>query len=182
MKINQKGFTLIEMLLVMAILGILMGAIVPKLVGTMSRSRDSKRIGDLHELSLVFENFYNENGRYPGVTANTGYCLEDEAIEGADLSQYLKMSKMIKPERASDTLAHTSSEINCTGSYYYKPLTANGVERAGFMIMSIAENEANGNATFVDIDDTAGVTSSVTLNSIESLIGETGDVYVVTSQ
>ena len=182
MKIDQKGFTLIEMLLVMAILGILMGAIVPKLVGTMSRSRDSKRIGDLHELSLVFENFYNENGRYPGATNNIGYCLDSEAIEGADLSQYLKMSKMIKPERSSDTLGNTSSKISCTGSYFYKPLMTNGIERAGFMIMGIAENEANGNATFSEIDNTSGVSTPVTLNSIEDLIGETGDVYVIISQ
>ena len=43
MKKNLKGFTLVEVLIVIIIVGILIAALLPRLVGTQARARDTAR-------------------------------------------------------------------------------------------------------------------------------------------
>lgn len=62
---NKKGFTLIELVVVMAIIGILAVALVPRLTGIQSRSRDTARVTSLNQLAAVLDTFYSDNGAYP---------------------------------------------------------------------------------------------------------------------
>ena len=61
----KKGFTLIELLTVVAIIGILAGIIMTSLGAARAKSRDAKRIGDLNNIKLALETYYNDNGMYP---------------------------------------------------------------------------------------------------------------------
>ena len=65
---QRKGFTLIEILIVVAIIAILASVVLVGLGPTQSLGRDARRVSDLHEVQNGLELFYNSKGAYPIAT------------------------------------------------------------------------------------------------------------------
>lgn len=65
MQKNQKGFTIIELLIVIVIIGILVALALPNLFAAQARGRDSDRKADIKTLQTSLETYYNDNGSYP---------------------------------------------------------------------------------------------------------------------
>ena len=61
----NKGFTLVEMLLVFAIIAILAVIIMANLSSSKSKARDGQRIGDLKTLQGILEDYFSNNNGYP---------------------------------------------------------------------------------------------------------------------
>ena len=65
---NNKGFTLIELIMVTIILGIMAAVAVPRLIGTIESSEESAEQAVITELRAAVEQFAQEqyvaNGRY----------------------------------------------------------------------------------------------------------------------
>lgn len=71
----RKGFTLIEMLIVIAIIGILASMVLVGLGPVQRQGRDSRRISDLRQVQNALELYYNKCGFYPGpVQTNAASC------------------------------------------------------------------------------------------------------------
>lgn len=62
---KKSGFTLVEMLIVVVIIGILASALFPKITGYMERTRDLKRQTDLHTIAAAIEIHQSIYGEYP---------------------------------------------------------------------------------------------------------------------
>ena len=62
----KKGFTLIELLVVIAIIGILASIVLVSLNTARSKARDVKRVGDIRQLQLALEGYYDDKQAYPG--------------------------------------------------------------------------------------------------------------------
>ena len=62
---KQRGFTLIEILIVVAIIGILSSVILIGLGSARARARDARRIADLKEVQNALELYYGKAGMYP---------------------------------------------------------------------------------------------------------------------
>lgn len=62
---NKKGFTLIEVLIVVSIIGLLSSVILVGLGGFRSRGRDARRVTDLKSLQNGLELYYTKSGEYP---------------------------------------------------------------------------------------------------------------------
>lgn len=62
---HQKGFTLLELLIVIVIVFVLAVIIVPNLVSGPARARDSQRKSDLRTIKTSLESYYNNNNSYP---------------------------------------------------------------------------------------------------------------------
>jgi prepilin-type N-terminal cleavage/methylation domain-containing protein len=75
-KKTQSGFTLIEILIVVAIVGLLAAVILTALGRTRSKGRDTKRKSELVQLQKALELYYNQNNAYPctGGTAAAPTC------------------------------------------------------------------------------------------------------------
>ncbi len=64
-KRNEKGFTLVELLVVISIIGLLSTLAVVALGSARERARDAKRIADVKQIQTALELFYNDNNAYP---------------------------------------------------------------------------------------------------------------------
>jgi len=69
---NSKGLTLIELLIVLAVLGILSAIAIPTYTGVIKRSARSEAKANLQNLRLLEEQYFAENGEYaPDVDASS---------------------------------------------------------------------------------------------------------------
>jgi len=62
---NTKGFTLIEMLIVITIIALLASLILVGMGGARAKARDARRIADLHNLQNALELYYAKFYFYP---------------------------------------------------------------------------------------------------------------------
>ncbi len=70
-KQREKGFTLIEMLIVIAVIAVLAGVVLTNVSGFQASARDTRRMGDLRNVQNYLELFYNRCGYYPGSISGT---------------------------------------------------------------------------------------------------------------
>ncbi|MDR1349985.1 MAG: type II secretion system GspH family protein [Zoogloeaceae bacterium] len=64
---KRNGFTLIEILIVMAIVALLLTIALPRYFGSLERSKDVALQENLKVLRLSLDRFYVDKGRYPQV-------------------------------------------------------------------------------------------------------------------
>jgi general secretion pathway protein G len=65
-KMNSRGFTLIEILLVVIIIGILVSLVAPRLAGRSEEARKQAAHADIEGgISLALDLYEVDNGRYP---------------------------------------------------------------------------------------------------------------------
>lgn len=62
---NKKGFTLIEILVVVFIIGLLASIIIVSVNEARKKARDSRRVADLFEVRNAVEMYFNANSHYP---------------------------------------------------------------------------------------------------------------------
>jgi len=63
---KQKGFTLIELLVVIFIISLLASIVLVSLNAAREKARDANRKGNLHQIQLALQLYYDENDVYPG--------------------------------------------------------------------------------------------------------------------
>ena len=88
MKKTLKGYTLIEMLMVVAIIGVLASSILIGLGSARSKARDARRITDLKSSQTALELYYSKYGVYPSRVPGS-----NETWEWSDLVNVLTSSE-----------------------------------------------------------------------------------------
>ncbi|OGC27075.1 hypothetical protein A3K32_06745 [candidate division WOR-1 bacterium RIFOXYB2_FULL_45_9] len=62
---NKKGFTLVEILIVIGIIGLLSVFLVPSLLGARDKGKEAAVKGVMHSVQLAIEAYHMENDLYP---------------------------------------------------------------------------------------------------------------------
>jgi prepilin-type N-terminal cleavage/methylation domain-containing protein len=79
----KKGFTLIEIVVVIAIMGILTVIIIPSLNSARSRNRDMERVADIGTIQLGLLNYYAKYGSYPTELDPASTTINQYIVESA---------------------------------------------------------------------------------------------------
>lgn len=70
---NKKGFTLIELMLVVIIIGVLVSMVVPRLVGRSEEARIAAAKADIQgNISVALDLYELDNGKYPSTEEGLG--------------------------------------------------------------------------------------------------------------
>lgn len=133
LKKAQQGFTIIELLIVIAIIAILAGLVLNNFQGAQAKARDQKRTNNINILHTKLEEFYNENNNYPA--SFTGFPgMDEQAIKDADGT-----SVVINAAVADATAANAVANPGNTNEFVYVPYNCNAGACTGYILKSFIE-------------------------------------------
>ena len=128
LKQAQKGFTIIELLIVIAIIGILAGLVLNNFQGAQAKARDTQRRTDINNIHAKLEEFFNEENSYPisftqadlaGIDAGALTDTDDITIEPTNATASTKPADpytATKPDEDAGESQYTYAAYECTGA------------------------------------------------------------------
>jgi len=130
MRIN-KGFTLIEIMLVVIIIGVLVAMVVPSISGRGEQARKTAAKTDIESnISNALDLYQLDNGRYPTTEQGLNALLQQPTVEPIPAKwngPYLKKKKLPKDPWGHDYVFVSPGAHN-TDSYDLSSYGADGVE------------------------------------------------------
>lgn len=133
---NLRGFTVLELLIVIAMMVLLMGMVLMGLNSSRSHARDQARISDIKKIQIGITRFYQACGHYPTELIHDASCFGPGASE--ELINFI-------PDIASFNIYGAGSR------YKYTPLSyktgSSPQDCTGYHIGVILENSNNALAT-----------------------------------
>ena len=112
---NNKGFTLVELLATITILGIIMLIAVPNILGTVERNKKTTYIEDAKKLVSLAENKMRSDSGLIKPTTGCGIVYTLETLDNGDLSKPPEGGEYDKGLSFVDITYNSS-----TGEYVYK--------------------------------------------------------------
>ena len=77
---NQRGFTLIELMVVIVILGILAGLIIPRIMGRPEEARRMKARVQIESIETALKLYKLDNGSYPSTEQGLQALVEAPSV------------------------------------------------------------------------------------------------------
>ncbi|MFH1012707.1 MAG: prepilin-type N-terminal cleavage/methylation domain-containing protein [Candidatus Peregrinibacteria bacterium] len=173
----NHGFTLIELMIVIVILGVLMGTILPRLTGGQARARDLARRADLNTIAQAMETHFDDFGQYPG-TAGQTYCLDggDADDVSGTIENYLRGGVPTPPAGQTTILLGLTADNGCQDSYFYAPLENRGIANTGYILATDVETWQNANADGSAAPLNTALAATTTVDDLEDALLDITDV------
>ncbi len=83
------GFTLVELLITISIIGILSAVVLTSMSGARNKAKDGRRISDIKQIQLALELYYDVHTSYP---VGDSTVLYTDTGSGKPLASFLKIS------------------------------------------------------------------------------------------
>jgi len=148
MKKINKGFTLVELLVVMAILGVLVTLIGTAFRSAQARGRDAQRKSDLKQIANALELFFNDYGFYPqgDEQGRIKACPYEKGVGGVACNWNVGEFVDMFPETATERTIYIKKvpDDPVTGYDYYYRLPEEGNSKK-FQLFARLENSQDQN-------------------------------------
>ncbi len=156
LKKRNQGFTIVELLIVIVVIGILALLVITTYAGIQAKARDSKRSSDVKSLQTQIEAFFSQKGYYPSRADMNNATWRKTNMPSLD-------ANAIKdPKSTSSDCDPTSDSSTCFGAtattgkhYQYAPTQSDGSTAcetddtgcAAYNLVANYENTVNGQST-----------------------------------
>ena len=127
-KTAQKGFTIVELLIVIVVIGILAALVITTYNGIQQKGRNTERTTDLKALQGQLEAYYASNGRYPSNTdlgAGGSLGASNVTFIQANMKGLDKEALRDPKGGAGDYSLNTGTTV-AANKYTYAPTAADG--------------------------------------------------------
>ena len=104
----QKGFTLIELMIVVAIIGILAAIAIPNFIKFQARSKQSEAKANLKSMFTSEKAFFQERDRYSSLVDEVGFAPE----RNNRYAYFLANASTPQEDRATSVIATVSASTN----------------------------------------------------------------------
>ncbi|MCD5381926.1 MAG: type II secretion system GspH family protein [Candidatus Pacebacteria bacterium] len=158
---RAQGFTLVEMLVVLAIVIVLLAIVLPSFGDARQNARDKKRIADLAQIQLALEVYFDIHGHYPRESDGySGYVGENNNDITTLLSSFIT-------EVPRDPITTTTDYI-----YYYDGSQVCGGHDTQAILVAHMENDALGNNTELICSSWGGAGGTEDTNAYIVILGK----------
>src|SRR5579864_1023103 len=109
LKKNNRGFTIVELLIVIVVIGILAALVIVTYNGIQQKARDTQRKTDIDALASHAEAYNAQTGYYPCLASVTSTCASDfnsATFRSANMKG-LPSAALQDPQGAAQTLCGT---------------------------------------------------------------------------
>lgn len=141
LKKAQRGFTIIELLIVIAIIAILAGLVLNNFQGAQAKARDTQRVTDINNIHSKLEEYYNEQGGYPGTV---GQANATTIFPGIDVESVVDPDgDEIEDSIVANEAAATAAPSNDTEYLYIAWPTGCTDDCTGYLLKSFIERDTD---------------------------------------
>lgn len=147
-KKNNKGFSLVELIVVIAIMAVLVGVLAPTLIGNIEKSRESKDLQNLDSIRQAVVTAMSDENVYSSTVPTTGSVTVASGANGANLAfngTYGSLSTEFGTIITSDT--KMTSKSGTSGTLEIHVLSTGAVEvgvyNADSSTVSAAKNKVS---------------------------------------
>jgi prepilin-type N-terminal cleavage/methylation domain-containing protein len=123
---KQSGFTIVELLIVIVVIGILAGLVITTFTGIQQKARNTERQTDIKAVYGQVEAYYAQNGRYPTLANLNTRAWRTTNMKGLD-SEAIKDPKGVGAGTStSDTAPYQLAATPAANIYAYAVFAADG--------------------------------------------------------
>src|ERR1044071_9326055 len=108
-KKKYSGFTIVELLIVIVVIGILAALVIVTYNGIQQKARDTERKTDIKALQGHFEAYWADNAKYPTLTQANDSTFRSANFKGLDGSAFAD------PKNSSSQQLCASTTASCYG-------------------------------------------------------------------
>jgi len=113
---KQSGFTIVELLIVIVVIGILAALVITTYTGIQAKGRNANRQSDLNSIQTHLEAYFAQNGHYPSLADMNNTAWVAGNLKGLD------PAALQDPQGASQTMAGGPA----AKVYSYEPANSGG--------------------------------------------------------
>ncbi|MEQ8836375.1 MAG: DUF1559 domain-containing protein, partial [Lacipirellulaceae bacterium] len=141
---RSRGFTLVELLVVIAIIGVLVGLLLPAVQAAREAARRSQCINNLHNMALAVQTYESSKGHFPESYGGFGRNTQQGEIPAEDnnLETGVGWQLMLLPQLEQQSLFDQFDSLGALEGFFNAPSSSGlGLQRQAVLDAGLLQTQ-----------------------------------------